>query len=549
MFSKYFIGFILIPLSILFFPFSSRAVSDSIQTMPFTENWGSGTFTANSWSFLPSQGNWAISTTMGNPAPSAVYTVYPESLPYSSTLRSPWIEGRGLTCDFIYLDFDLKIEAGSNSGQGMFTVQLIFDSVVKIVHVFNDSASSGWRHFHFSLSTAEGSLFRTCFKASGQGSTGTTHWLIDNISITRQCRPPRSLSTSNGGICYGNQNYCRHNLSWSPPDCSNEHLIDIIFDDGTYEIQVFMNGGSAPCGNQMPVGPTMSGKLVAFDMMLAATGLTGSTQIDIYDANYNLLGSTQPFNVDYLDTWITVSADSIPFTGLFYAMITIGTGYVNGLALDQDGPFASSDLTWIYYNGAWSTLNSVAPFVFGPTVALLRAHALIPYGNKDMGTCSNPASVDTTVFIGYNLYRRRDSPENDSLFIKLNQSPLIRNYYRDSTRCEAHYTVTAIYSDGCESVSNDTIHAGPCYVGVAENPGPEILKLFPNPAERILDLHSQYRMGRIVVSDLKGLILKTADARMERDFSVDVSDLPNGLYFVRVETQTTCLTAKFLVMH
>jgi hypothetical protein len=293
----------------------------------------------------------------------------------------------------------------------------------------------------------------------------------------------------------------------------------------------------------------MSGKLVAFDMMLAATGLTGSTQIDIYDANYNLLGSTQPFNVDYLDTWITVSADSIPFTGLFYAMITIGTGYVNGLALDQDGPFASSDLTWIYYNGAWSTLNSVAPFVFGPTVALLRAHALIPYGNKDMGTCSNPASVDTTVFIGYNLYRRRDSPENDSLFIKLNQSPLIRNYYRDSTRCEAHYTVTAIYSDGCESVSNDTIHAGPCYVGVAENPGPEILKLFPNPAERILDLHSQYRMGRIVVSDLKGLILKTADARMERDFSVDVSDLPNGLYFVRVETQTTCLTAKFLVMH
>jgi len=56
-------------------------------------------------------------------------------------------------------------------------------------------------------------------------------------------------------------------------------------------------------------------------------------------------------------------------------------------------------------------------------------------------------------------------------------------------------------------------------------------------------------MGTIVISDLKGQIVKTADAGMERDFSIDVSDLPNGLYFVRVETQTTCLTAKFLVMH
>jgi hypothetical protein len=549
MFSKYFIGFILIPLSILFFPFSSRAVSDSIQTMPFTENWGSGTFTANSWTFLPTQGNWAISTTLGNPAPSAVYTVYPESLSYSYTLQSPWIEGRGLRCDFIYLDFDLKIETGSNSGLGLFTVQLIFDSVVKTIHVFHDSASSGWRHFRYSLSTAEGSLFRTYFKASGQGSPGTTRWLLDNISITRQCRPPRNLYSINGGVCDFNINHCRHNLSWSPPDCSNVHLVDIIFDDGTYEIQVFYNGGSAPVGNLFPVGPTMTGKLISFDVMLAATCITGSTSVDVYDTNYNLLGSSQPFEINAGDTWTTVTLDSIPFTGQFLGMITIGTGYVNGLALDQNGPFASSDLTWIYYNGVWETLNQAAPGVFGPTVALLRAHALIPDKKKAPGSGKNPASMDTTVFLGYNLYRRRDYPDYDSVFIKLNQSPWLRNYFRDSTHCQAHYTVTALYSDGCESVSNDTIRAGPCIVGVAETPGQGLLRLSPNPACSRLGLHSQYRMGTIMISDLKGLILKKTDAGMERDFTMDVSDLPAGMYFVRVETQTTCLTAKFMVVH
>jgi hypothetical protein len=50
------------------------------------ENWSSGNFTANEWTFDPAQGNWAMNTFTGNPAPSAQFNWSPSVTNYSNAL-------------------------------------------------------------------------------------------------------------------------------------------------------------------------------------------------------------------------------------------------------------------------------------------------------------------------------------------------------------------------------------------------------------------------------------------------------------------------------
>jgi hypothetical protein len=61
---------------------------------PFTENWSSGSFTTQGWTFVPAQGNWRISTSAGNPAPSAEFYWSPSVTNYSNALTSVEIDAR-----------------------------------------------------------------------------------------------------------------------------------------------------------------------------------------------------------------------------------------------------------------------------------------------------------------------------------------------------------------------------------------------------------------------------------------------------------------------
>lgn len=99
----------------IFLPFAgnSRTITDTIRPLPFIETWDSASFTANAWTFPSGQGNWVISSSEGYPPPSAVFNGIPAMNSYSAVLQSPWVEGRGLSCDWLYIDFDLKLESFS----------------------------------------------------------------------------------------------------------------------------------------------------------------------------------------------------------------------------------------------------------------------------------------------------------------------------------------------------------------------------------------------------------------------------------------------------
>jgi hypothetical protein len=555
-------------------------------SLPFYEPWDHSSFTFQGWTFEPAtQQHWVINNQEGNPLPCADFKWDPPTNNYSLRLESPTLNGGPWTCASIYFDFDYKCIDRNGGQTEVLTPELYYSGAWHNLgqDVSNNGTTATWQSKHINITAGEGKGFKVGFRANGASSPNILHWYVDNINVYGICARPLQLTKV--------QKHDTVNLSWNPPSCLHGELVDIIFDDGTYEIQVFMNGGSAPCGNQMPVGPTMTGKLVSFDVMLASTGLTGSTQVHVYDNNFINIGNTATFNIDNVDTWTTVTADSIPFTGLFYAMIDIGTGYVNGLGLDQDGPFAASDLTWIYYNGAFSTLNSIAPGVFGPTVAMLRAHAYVTYDDKKSVTLGTPVhpitppgkydgkltaqyvnggtkftgtkgvyseSTDGSIIAGYNVYRTDTSGLPP--YHKLNNSIVTVTNYRDiipnlvTAYGNYKYFVTAMHKDTvanamlCESPGSDTVSVKWPAVGVVEIGSGQIM-VYPNPANDNVNVKSTYTINAIEVMNYIGQTVYTNNNVADKATRFSVSSLQSGVYFVKVNTEQGIRTVKVTVTH
>jgi len=552
--------------------------------LPFYEPWDQASFGYNNWTFNPStQQHWVINSALGNPQPCADFKWDPPTNNYSLRLESPTLNGGPWSCANIYFDFDYKL-VDHNGGETEKLTPVVYYNGTwhDIIDIKNNGSSANWIAKHLDISAAKGKGFKVGFKASGASSPNILHWYVDNINVYGVCHRPLTLTKT--------QSHDTINLSWSPPNCAGGQFVDLIFDDGTYEIQVFMNGGTAPCGNLFPVGPTMTGTLVSFDLMLAATGITGTTTMYVYDNAYNLLWTSPPFDVTAVDTWTHVVAPNIPFTGQFYAVIDIGTGVVNGLGLDQDGPFSAMDLTWIYYNGTWSTLNSVAPGVFGPTVALLRATAYVAFDQKSVTLSQppqpgiiSPAKVGTfyadyahggskftgtqgiysdnsdgSIVAGYNVYRTDTS--GAAPFYKRNNQLVQVTHYTDvlglglENYGDYKYYVTAVFKDTvanailCESPGSDTVSVKFPAVGVIEIGNGQI-QVYPNPATDNVNVKSTYTINGLEVMNYVGQTVYRNANVADKSTKFSVSALQSGVYFVKVNTVQGTRTVKVTVTH
>ena len=115
--------------------------------------------------------------------------------------------------------------------------------------------------------------------------------------------------------------------------------------------------------------------------------------------------------------------------------------------------------------------------------------------------------------------------------------------------------VLQFYSDS--SYSYFTQYGSYCDVGVQETTAQETIKLFPNPANDILNLNYDLTNQFIstdkidfIVSDLSGkeLIRKTIPAN-QLQMQISVSGLATGMYFCRIETENEMVySRKFSVV-
>ncbi|MCQ2303955.1 MAG: T9SS type A sorting domain-containing protein [Bacteroidales bacterium] len=142
-------------------------------------------------------------------------------------------------------------------------------------------------------------------------------------------------------------------------------------------------------------------------------------------------------------------------------------------------------------------------------------------------TWDAPETGSTGTLMGYNVYRD-NAKINDAL---VEETEFVDS---DVVPYETYtYHVEAVYSDGCTSACDPievTVDQG---TGVVENSNVQV-KVFPNPAEGLVNVTAD-GLQDITLIDMMGRIVKEQSASQSATV-VDLSNLPTGLYFLRVTT-------------
>jgi len=94
--------------------------------------------------------------------------------------------------------------------------------------------------------------------------------------------------------------------------------------------------------------------------------------------------------------------------------------------------------------------------------------------------------------------------------------------------------------------ANHTIHVDFVIVGVKEHALENVLLLYPNPTTGELKIKNwELKINNVEIFDLTGKILFTVHDSLFTN-SIDISHLPAGVYFVRLNTETGFLTKKLI---
>jgi hypothetical protein len=109
------------------------------------------------------------------------------------------------------------------------------------------------------------------------------------------------------------------------------------------------------------------------------------------------------------------------------------------------------------------------------------------------------------------------------------------------------YTVDVTYSNGCTNSAVFTQSVNAC-IGIHEYNNDWEIKAHPNPANEKIEFvlsTSPTDLRLKIVNSLGQIILEDKKTNLNK-FNLDVSDYPNGIYFVEVESSQGTLRAKFV---
>ena len=155
--------------------------------MPFFEDWSSGGFSQNEWTFDPGQSNWMISTTWGYPAPSAEFNWSPSITNYSFALVTPMLDATTIS-DNVTLKFDIELNNFSTSTLEGMAVEVFDGSAWQMVHDYTNVSGSfvSLGESYNLTGLVAGHNFSVRFRAYGANSFNINYWYLDNVKIYQQ---------------------------------------------------------------------------------------------------------------------------------------------------------------------------------------------------------------------------------------------------------------------------------------------------------------------------------------------------------------------------
>ncbi len=518
------------------------------RTLPFFEPWDNGSFVFNEWRWSPDPGNWIMDMAEGSPAPAASFRWQPPKVNYDFSLESPAFNGLSYTCAEIWLDFDLKLEDRNATGDEKLNVEIYYNGVWHKKCEIKNLGSSGPSNYHVDISEVRGKGFRVRFRASGMNSADIVHWLVDNIKIYPECYPAVDVS--------GEQLANVVKLTWSPPLCHS----------GIFLLEGFENVVFPP--NQWTENAT--------NPDASWTHLTLSSPIGVHSGNYSA-GLNWDYN--HQDEWLIaenvyVSGDlsfwSYAIQGSlhqdhYFVKISTDNGASWNILLDLSAlppyPGTNGINDWMSpyiidlsdYIGqtvdiAWHAIDGDGNGLWYPWAI---DDCSVGYGDllvneligKSYGNIRPKKSREIT---GYDIFRKGDGGNE---FALLNLFPVSDTTYLDTLQQSGQYRyfIRTRFSE-CENPSNsDTILID--VITSESNLEKSLIRIFPNPADQILNIQSSKRIEMFELFGIDGTLRAKWEAGEPPLYSLNLRHVPSGLYMLRVGLAQQTYTFKLCVSH
>ncbi len=120
------------------------------------------------------------------------------------------------------------------------------------------------------------------------------------------------------------------------------------------------------------------------------------------------------------------------------------------------------------------------------------------------------------------------------------------SYYDKDKDNVTEFAKTVVFTDGDNlgSVSNPYVVTNDQHDGIVQRSGVAALNCYPNPTDHWLTIDTQNPLSAIRLYNVTGKLISTFDPGF--DNTIDVSQLPKGIYLIEAESNKTKFLSKFI---
>ena len=553
--------------------------------LPFFEGWDQGTFTFQQWRFNDNADNWMINPNVGDPEPSAQFNWDPLlENDYTSTLTSNPITADLLTEGDIWFDFDLMLDDRNSTGMEMMLVEVWNGSSWSTVAEFANNGSFGWESSHIDITNhAMGGVFQVRFNAVGQNSFDVISWLVDNISIYRECMPPTDLI---GGYVWNVEDDFGAEICWEAPFIPGPISEWIHWDDGTpFSAIGLTDGGTFSVAARWDAGQLSdyAGTSITKMQYVVEEGFT-DVELKIWEGtslvwNQNVTATSVAGmwnEVDLTPLSLNVSDElwvgyTITHTAGTFSAATDGGPAVAGYGdmISLDGVVWESMATAYGLDYNWNVQFYVTEVSSSASSSVTLVDNAV-YDNASTSLSQGPIAVDPQPAItetsrdmtGFNVWRMEEGateyePYDFVAYVQGQASYCYFDPYPEvMPQMGYYYMVTASYAsetDACESApamaleipEDDFVYV---FVTGIDDPNTIALtNLYPNPAQDNVTVTSSVPMNKLTVTNYVGQVVYTGEMFDATSVELNTSSYQAGVYLVKIDTDNGIVTKQVVI--